>query len=218
MNNIMIAPSILSGDFANMGASVLEVNKSGSDLVHIDVMDGVYVPNLTFGMPMVKAIKKYSDLPLDVHLMIMNPEKYIGQFIDCGADIITFHPEVCSDTASALKNIKSKGVKCGLVINPDKHIDLVLPYLELVDVIMFMGVYPGFSNQKFIETVVDKINPLVDIIKQRNLEVDIEFDGGVSEVNAPMLIKLGVNILVSGSAFFKSENQKEFVKRLKGEL
>lgn len=216
MNNIKIAPSILSGDFANMGASVIEVNNSGSDLVHIDVMDGVYVPNLTFGMPMVKAIKRYAKLPLDVHLMIVNPEKYIAEFIDCGADIITFHPEVCSDTLLALQIIKSKGVKCGLVINPDKPIDIVLPYLDYVDVIMFMGVYPGFSNQKFIADVLSKIKPLKNIIDERGLDIEIEFDGGVGVENAPELVKLGVTILVSGSAFFKADNQSEFVKKLKG--
>ena len=216
MNNIRVAPSILSGDFANMGASVVKVCESGSDLVHMDVMDGVYVPNLTFGMPMVKAVKQYSNIPLDVHLMIVNPEKYIEQFIEAGADILTFHPEVCEETSKMLALIKDRGAKCGLVINPDKPIDLVLPYIDKVDIIMFMGVYPGFSNQKFIVDVVDKIAPLKKIIDERGLNVEIEFDGGVSEDTAPLLIKEGVTILVSGSAFFKASNQKLFVDKLKG--
>ncbi len=213
----MVSPSILSGDFANMGESVKKACEWGADLIHVDVMDGVYVPNITFGMPMVSAIKPYSSVPLDVHLMITEPEKYVGSFVDSGADIVTFHPEASKDVKKGLDIIKSKGAKCGLVLNPDKPLDLVYPYLAEIDMVLLMSVFPGFGGQKFIESVLDKAKVLKEYIDKNNLNVDIEIDGGVSSKNAEQVRNSGVNILVAGSAVFKSENPTKEILLIKGE-
>lgn len=218
MNKIKIAPSILSGDFAKMGETVADTNKWGADYVHVDVMDGTYVPNITFGMPMVKAIKKYSEIPLDVHLMIINPEKYVEQFADEGADIISFHPDATGNVNNVINLIKNKGKKVGLVLNPDKSVDLVMPYLHLIDMIIIMGVYPGFGGQKFIKDVVEKITILSEIIKRNHYSIDLELDGGVTEENAAEIVAKGINILVGGSSVFNSENPAETIKKLKGEI
>lgn len=213
----MVSPSILSGDFANMGESVKKACDWGADLIHVDVMDGVYVPNITFGMPMVSAIKPYSSVPLDVHLMITEPEKYVGSFVDSGADIVTFHPDASKDVRKGLDIIKSKGAKCGLVLNPDKPLDLVYPYLAEIDMVLLMSVFPGFGGQKFIESVLDKAKVLKEYIEKNNLNVDVEIDGGVSSKNAEKVRNSGVNILVAGSAVFKSENPSREISLIKGE-
>lgn len=213
----MVSPSILSGDFANMGESVKKACDWGADLIHVDVMDGVYVPNITFGMPMVSAIKPYSSVPLDVHLMITEPEKYVGSFVDSGADIVTFHPDASKDVRKGLDIIKSKGAKCGLVLNPDKPLDLVYPYLAEIDMVLLMSVFPGFGGQKFIESVLDKAKVLKEYIEKNNLNVDIEIDGGVSSKNAEKVRNCGVNILVAGSAVFKNENPSKEISLIKGE-
>ena len=213
MTKFMVSPSILSGDFANMGESVKKACDWGADLIHVDVMDGVYVPNITFGMPMVSAIKPYSSVPLDVHLMITEPEKYVGS----GADIVTFHPDASKDVRKGLDIIKSKGAKCGLVLNPDKPLDLVYPYLAEIDMVLLMSVFPGFGGQKFIESVLDKAKVLKEYIEKNNLNVDIEIDGGVSSKNAEKVRNSGVNILVAGSAVFKSENPSKEISLIKGE-
>ncbi|HRF36682.1 MAG TPA: ribulose-phosphate 3-epimerase [Clostridia bacterium] len=217
MTKFMVSPSILSGDFANMGESVKKACDWGADLIHVDVMDGVYVPNITFGMPMVSAIKPYSSVPLDVHLMITEPEKYVGSFVDSGADIVTFHPDASKDVRKGLDIIKSKGAKCGLVLNPDKPLDLVYPYLAEIDMVLLMSVFPGFGGQKFIESVLDKAKVLKEYIEKNNLNVDIEIDGGVSSKNAEKVRNSGVNILVAGSAVFKSENPTKEISLIKGE-
>ncbi len=217
MTKFMVSPSILSGDFANMGESVKKACDWGADLIHVDVMDGVYVPNITFGMPMVSAIKPYSSVPLDVHLMITEPEKYVGSFVDSGADIVTFHPDASKDVRKGLNIIKSKGAKCGLVLNPDKPLDLVYPYLAEIDMVLLMSVFPGFGGQKFIESVLDKAKVLKEYIEKNNLNVDIEIDGGVSSKNAEKVRNSGVNILVAGSAVFKSENPSKEISLIKGE-
>ncbi len=217
MTKYMVSPSILSGDFANMGESVKKACEWGADLIHVDVMDGVYVPNITFGMPMVSAIKPYSSVPLDVHLMITEPEKYVGSFVDSGADIVTFHPDASKDVKKGLDIIKSKGAKCGLVLNPDKPLDLVYPYLAEIDMVLLMSVFPGFGGQKFIESVLDKAKVLKEYIDKNNLNVDIEIDGGVSSKNAEQVRNSGVNILVAGSAVFKSENPTKEILLIKGE-
>lgn len=217
MTKFMVSPSILSGDFANMGESVKKACDWGADLIHVDVMDGVYVPNITFGMPMVSAIKPYSSVPLDVHLMITEPEKYVGSFVDSGADIVTFHPDASKDVRKGLDIIKSKGAKCGLVLNPDKPLDLVYPYLAEIDMVLLMSVFPGFGGQKFIDSVLDKAKVLKEYIEKNNLNVDIEIDGGVSSKNAEKVRNSGVNILVAGSAVFKSENPSKEISLIKGE-
>lgn len=214
MNKIKIAPSILSADFANMGKGITQVEEWGADYIHCDVMDGVFVPNITFGMPMIKALRPYSKLPFDVHLMIINPEKFIDAFIDSGADIITFHPDVCSNIKATLKRIRDNGVKAGLVINPDVKVNVIKRYIEYIDIVLLMGVYPGFGGQKFIESVYDKISEASNIIGNRQIELEI--DGGVTESNIDEMIKRGINVVVGGSSIFKSSNPKKTIRRLRG--
>ena len=212
----LVAPSILSGDFADMAKSCLDAKAWGADILHLDVMDGVFVPNITFGMPMVKALKTRNILPLDVHLMITKPEKYVSQFCDCGADIVTFHPDASDDVAGALKIIKDKGVKCGLVLNPDKPLELVRPYLDDIDVLLIMSVYAGFGGQKFIPESLDKLKQAKKLIEGKN--VLLEVDGGVDETNAKDILACGVDIMVAGSAVFKSENPSKTIKILRGDI
>lgn len=211
MSQIKIAPSILSGDFARMGEVVSALEGWGADLVHFDVMDGVYVPNITFGMQMCKAIREYTKLPLDVHLMIVEPEKYIPRFVQSGADIITFHPDASKDVLKAISMVKDSGKKVGLVLNPDKDISLIKPYLHLIDVVIIMGVFPGFGGQLFIPEVLDKVKDLRKIFNG-----DIELDGGVTEDNAKEITDAGVNILVGGSSVFGAKDKKATIKRLRG--
>lgn len=212
----LVAPSILSGDFADMAKSCLDAKAWGADILHLDVMDGVFVPNITFGMPMVKALKARNILPLDVHLMITKPEKYVRQFCDCGADIVTFHPDASDDVAGALKIIKDKGVKCGLVLNPDKPLELVRPYLDDIDVLLIMSVYAGFGGQKFIPESLDKLKQAKKLIEGKN--VLLEVDGGVDETNTKDILACGVDIMVAGSAVYKSENPSKTIKILRGEI
>jgi len=210
---VKVAPSILSGDFANMGQSVRSAENWGADYIHFDVMDGVYVPNLTFGMPMCKAVRPYTSLPLDVHLMIIKPERYVQAFCDAGADIVTFHPEASDDVGKALELIKEKGKKCGLVLNPDKSVQLVIPYLKKIDIIVIMGVYPGFGGQKFIPDVLSKVKEL----RALGYDGEIELDGGVTEQNAQEIVDSGVNVLVGGSSVFRSKDPQKTISVLKGQ-
>ena len=214
MTEYKVSPSILSGDFANMGKSVKDACFWGADLIHVDVMDGVYVPNITFGMPMVAAIKKYSTVPLDVHLMIIEPEKYVGSFVDSGADIVTFHPEASKDVAKGIEIIKSKGAKCGLVLNPDKPLDLVYPYINDIDMVLLMSVNPGFGGQKFIN-IVPKIKKLVTMCRESGVEPLIQVDGGITPETAPLVTQAGANVLVAGSAVFGKEDRKEAIAMLR---
>lgn len=212
MTKIKVAPSILSADFARMAEAVENLDKWQADLVHCDVMDGVFVPNITFGMDMVKALRKYSKGILDVHLMIIKPEKYIQRFIDAGADIVTFHPDASEDTEGALNIIKKAGKKCGLVLNPDKPLSLVEPYLDMIDVIIIMGVYAGFGGQSFIPETMDKIRDTKKMIGNRNIE--IEMDGGANPKNFNELAAAGTDIIVAGSAVFKSENPAAVIEQI----
>ena len=216
MTEIKVAPSILSGDFANMGKTVADTQSWGADYIHFDVMDGVYVPNLTFGMPMCKAIRRYTTLPIDAHLMIVEPEKYVEQFCDCGADIVTFHPEASKKVGETLDAIHAKGKRCGLVLNPDKGVELILPYIDKVDMIVLMGVFPGFGGQKFIPSVLDKIAQVDALIKQSGRHIELELDGGVTEQNAKQMTDLGVNVLVGGSSVFRSEDPAKTIAVLRG--
>lgn len=212
MKDVKIAPSILSGDFARMGDVVAKLEAWGADYVHFDVMDGVYVPNITFGMPMCKAIRGYTNLPFDVHLMIVEPEKYIPRFIEAGADIISFHPEASNDVLKTIQLVRDAGKKVGLVLNPDKEIELIKPYLHLLDVVIIMGVFPGFGGQKFISDVLDKVKELRKIF-----DGDIELDGGVTVENADKIVNAGVNILVGGSSVFGSYDPKLTIAQLRGD-
>ena len=216
MSKCMIAPSILSGDFAKMGETVYNVQKWGADLVHCDVMDGVFVPNITFGMPMIKAIRPYTDLPLDVHLMIVEPEKYVERFCDAGADFVTFHPEASKNARGALEAIKAKGKKCGLVVNPDKDFSLVKDYMDIVDMIVLMGVFPGFGGQSYIESVSDNIVLFAEEIKKSGRDILLELDGGVTEQNAERFRNLGITVLVAGSATFKAADKEKAIKVMRG--
>ena len=212
MTEILVAPSILSADFAYMGEAVKNLKKWGADWVHCDVMDGKFVPNITFGMPMVKALRKETDMTLDVHLMIDSPETYIPRFIEAGADVVTFHAETCSNVGETLEYIRSKGKKAGLVLNPDIEVDTILPYAHKVDVVMRMGVVPGFGGQKFITSVLDKIDRLKEISNGRFL---IELDGGVTVSNVKEMVERGVEVVVAGSSVFGATDPAQAVKDIK---
>lgn len=216
MSKHYVAPSILSGDFASMGAVVSKVDQWGADMVHCDVMDGVFVPNITFGMPMVSAIRPYTQLPLDVHLMIIKPEKYVERFCDAGADYVTFHPEVSDCPREALLKIKAKGKKCGLVVNPDKDLSLVKDYMDVVDMIVLMGVFPGYGGQKYIEETTEKTKLARKLIDGSGRDILLELDGGVTVNNAEMIRMAGIDVLVCGSATFSADNPAEAVKLIRG--
>lgn len=211
----LIAPSILSGDFANMGKSVRDVEKWGADLVHIDVMDGSFVPNLTFGMPMVKALRGYAKIPFDVHLMICNPEKYLREFAEGGADILSFHPDATQDVENCLEIIRKNGKKCGLALNPDKPLSMVEKYLPKLDLLVIMGVYAGFGGQKLIGQTADKLREAKKLIAACNSHALLEIDGGVTAQNAAELKQAGADILVAGSAVFSSQDPVQTVRELK---
>lgn len=210
-----VAPSILSADFSMLGDEVRKVDEAGADLIHIDVMDGHFVPNLTFGAPVVKCIRKVTDLPFDVHLMIENPEKYIVDFKKAGADIITVHAEACSDLKSVIKSIKDIDVKVGVSINPSTPIAVIESVLSDVDMVLLMSVNPGFGGQSYIHTVTDKIRTLKDIRDKKGLSFDIEVDGGIDEKNASEVAEAGADILVAGSAVYKADDIAEIIYKIK---
>lgn len=214
MTKPLVAPSILSADFANMEKTALDVRKWGGDWLHCDVMDGVFVPNITFGMPMVKALDRVTDMTLDVHLMITEPEKYVERFCDVGADFVTFHVDASKNVDGALNAIKAKGKKCGLVLNPDKPLSLVEPYIDKIDMLLIMSVYAGFGGQKFIPESVQKLKDAKKLIGDRN--VLLEIDGGVGEDNAKEIIAAGADVLVAGSSVFGSKNPEKVISALKG--
>ncbi len=213
MKKVKVSPSILSADFANMGEAIQKTEKWGANYIHCDVMDGVFVNNITFGMPMIKAIKKYTSLPLDVHLMIVSPEKYVDRFVDAGANIITFHPNVCENVVETLRRIRARGVKAGLVVNPDVPISSIAKYIDEIDILLLMSVFPGFGGQKFIESVFDKIHEAKALIGNRDIELEI--DGGITVENVEKVTNAGVNVVVAGSAVYNVEDPKEAIKLLK---
>ncbi len=211
----LISPSILSADFANLQKDIEIINKSEADWFHIDIMDGVFVPNISIGFPVVEAIKTHSKKPLDVHLMIVDSDKYINRFVDAGADIITVHYEATTHLHRTLETIKNRNIRCGVVLNPHTPVSNLIDVLYLCDIVLLMSVNPGFGGQKFIENTYKKIKTLRKLIDDNNLKTLIEVDGGIDITNAKQIIDYGANVLVSGNYIFKSQNPIETIKILK---
>ena len=206
MKKIQISPSILSADFSQLGNEIKRLEEGGADMIHVDVMDGHFVPNLTIGPPVIKNLKKKSSMIFDVHLMISPVHKYIEAYAEAGADIITIHPEATDDLESSILKIKKLKKKVGVSLNPETKVDGILNFLENIDLVLIMSVNPGFGGQKFMPKVLDKVKFLKDIQKKRQLDFDIEIDGGINFENAKTVINAGANILVSGTTIFKSNN------------
>ena len=217
MKKIKISPSILSADFSNLRSEIRKLQTGGADLIHVDVMDGHFVPNLTIGPPVIMALRKYTKVPFDVHLMISPVHKYIKDYALAGADIITIHPEATKNLSSSIKLIKKLKKKVGLSLNPNTKIDVIKKYLKSIDLVLIMSVYPGFGGQKFIVKTLDKIKKLNKIKNEKRLKFDIEVDGGINFQNSKDVINAGANILVSGTTIFKDNNGniKKNIKKLK---
>ena len=212
---VKIAPSILAANFSKLGEEVLEVEKAGAELIHIDVMDGHFVPNITMGPIVVEALRPLTKLPLDVHLMIENADQYIESFAKAGADYITVHVEACPHLHRTIQLIRSCGVKPGVVLNPHTPIETIQHVLEDIDMVLFMTVNPGFGGQKFIHSVVPKVKQLSDIIKERNLSIEIEIDGGINEETIKPCVEAGATILVAGSAIYNALDKAKALQTIK---
>ena len=206
MKKIQISPSILSADFSQLGNEIKRLENAGADLIHVDVMDGHFVPNLTIGPPVIKALKKHCSIEFDVHLMISPVHKYIEAYSDAGADIITIHPEATDDLSASIKKIKDLGKKVGVSLNTETEVSVIQNYLNEINLVLVMSVNPGFGGQKFMPEVLDKIKKLKNIQKELNIDFDIEIDGGIDFENSKIAINAGANILVSGTTIFKSNN------------
>ena len=206
MKKIQISPSILSADFSQLGNEIKRLEEGGADMIHVDVMDGHFVPNLTIGPPVIKALRKQCSIKFDVHLMISPVHKYIEAYADAGADIITIHPEATENLEESILKIKNLNKKVGVSLNPESKLDLITKYLEKIDLVLIMSVNPGFGGQKFMPEVLDKVKQLKEIKSKNNMNFDIEIDGGINFDNCQLAIEAGANILVSGTTVFKSNN------------
>lgn len=215
---IKVAPSILSADFSRLAEEVKLVEQGGADLLHIDVMDGHFVPNITLGPPIISCLKGKTSLPFDVHLMIENPERYVDEFIKAGADIITVHVESTVHLHRLVNYIKNKGIKPGVALNPSTPLDTIKYVLDDIYLVLVMSVNPGFGGQKFIPPMLEKISELKSILNKTNPEILIEVDGGINENNASTIAQAGADILVAGSAIYNSENPEEVIRKLKESL
>lgn len=216
MKKVFVAPSILSADFAKMGEEVRSMEKNGADMIHYDVMDGVFVNNITFGLKMLEDIRPYTSLPIDAHLMIVQPEKYVERFAKAGADIITVHYEACKDNLKeVLQLIQSTGAKCGAVINPDTPVEKIREVIPMCDIVLVMSVFPGFGGQKFIPSVLEKVREIRAIIDESGKDIDLEIDGGITVENVADAKAAGANVIVAGSAIFKAEDRAAVIAKLK---
>ncbi len=213
---IKIAPSILSADFSKLGEDIKAVEEAGADYIHVDVMDGHFVPNITIGPLVVQAIRPVTKLPLDVHLMIENPDQYIEAFAQAGADIISVHVEATPHLHRTIQLIKQHGVKAGVVINPATPVELIKHIIQDVDLVLLMTVNPGFGGQAFIESVVPKIREVADLVKTQELDVEIEVDGGVNPETARLCVEAGANVLVAGSAIYGKKDLKDAIRSIRG--
>lgn len=211
----MISPSLLSADFGNLQRDIEMLNASDCDWLHVDVMDGLFVPNISFGQPVVKHIKKHARKPLDVHLMIMDPGRYVVDFKEAGADILTVHYEACTHLDRVLHSIRDHGMQCGVVLNPHTAVALLEDSIQLCDLVLLMSVNPGFGGQKFIENTYDKVRQLKQLCNRKNPSCLIEVDGGVNLQNAPLLFEAGADVLVAGNAVFKSDNPQQTIHMMK---
>ena len=206
MKKIQISPSILSADFSQLANEIKRLENGGADMIHVDVMDGHFVPNLTIGPPVIKSLKKHSSILFDVHLMISPVHKYIKAYADAGADIITIHPEATNDINSSISLIKELNKKVGVSLNPETKVDIIIEHLDKIDLVLIMSVNPGFGGQKFMPEVLSKIGELKKLRSAKDLDFDIEIDGGINFENSKIAIQAGANILVSGTTIFKSNN------------
>ncbi len=213
--SLLIAPSMLSANFANLGDDIKMVNESEADLFHLDIMDGLFVPNISYGFPVIKAISKLAKKPMDAHLMIVDPDRYFDNFKEVGVEYLSVHYEACTHLHRSLQRIKNLGMKAGVALNPHTPVHLLSDIIQDADFVLLMSVNPGFGGQSFIENTISKVETLKDLILQKSPNCLIEVDGGVNQENARQLVKVGANILVAGNTVFSAQNPKEAIKQLK---
>lgn len=206
--NILIAPSVLAADMLSLGADIRRTEEAGADMLHLDVMDGVYVPNMSFGFDVIKAIRGIASIPLDVHMMTVRPDKYIDRLAAIGADSVTIHEGTCEDTRKTLEAIKASGMRCALAVKPKESADLIAPYADILDMALIMTVEPGFGGQKFMADMMPKLDRVREIFAQAGREADVQVDGGINAGNAPLCIAHGANVLVAGTYLYKAEDMK----------